>query len=95
MPISNTGLNIFYYKDVKEQQFSIPLFSDKEYNLNKNVRKRTFYSNNDNNNKFNNRHSENKEILRYDNPISCPNCGQNIDIAKMSILYDQIDKFEK
>jgi len=95
MPISNTGLNIFYYKDVKEQQFSIPLFSDKEYNLNKNVRKRTFYSNNDNNNKFNNKHSDNKEILRYDNPISCPNCGQNIDIAKMSILYDQMDKFEK
>ena len=96
MPISNTGLNIFYYKDVKEQQFSIPLFSDKEYNLNKNVRKRTFYSNIDNNNnKFNNKLSEDKEILRYDNPISCPNCGQNIDIAKMSILYDQMDKFEK
>ena len=95
MPISNTGLNIFYYKDVKEQQFSIPLFSDKEYNLNKNVRKRTFFSNDDNNNKFNNKLSEDKEVLRYDNPISCPNCGQNIDIAKMSILSDQMDKFEK
>lgn len=95
MPISNTGLNLFYFKDVKEQQFTIPLFSDKENNLHKNVRKRTFYSNDDNNNKFNNKHSEDKEILRYDNPISCPNCGQSIDIAKMSILFDQMDKFEK
>ena len=91
MPISNTGINIFYYKDTKEQQF-IPLFSDSEIILDKNIKKRTFYKNEKENN-FNNLE---KEIMRVDNTISCNICGKKLDIAKLTINFEQMNsKFEK
>ena len=86
MPISNTGLNLFYYKDTKEQQFNIPLF---DTNLSKIVKKRTFLKNDDKN-----INSENKEILRFDNSINCM-CGKSLDIAKLTLCFEDMNKFEK
>ena len=92
MSISNTGINIYYYKDTKEQQ-TIPLFSDPNNNLDKNLKKRSFYSN-DNKDKDINDNLE-KEILRFDNNVHCNVCGKKIDIAKLTVCYDKMDKFEK
>ena len=86
MPISNTGLNLFYYKDTKEQQFNIPLF---DTNLSKIVKKRTFLKNDDKN-----INSENKEILRFDNSINGM-CGKSLDIAKLTLCFEDMNIFEK
>ena len=92
MPISNTGIILFYYKDIKEQEFNIPLFSSKENNLDKNIHQRTFFSKDY---KINDKFIGQKEVVRFDNPITCNNCGQKIDIAKMTIIFDQMKKYEK
>ena len=93
MPISNTGINIFYYKDTKEQQF-IPLFSDSDNILEKNIKKRTFFKNDNNGNNLNN--TLEKEILRLDSKINCNICGKAIDIAKLTVCFEQMNnKFEK
>ena len=87
VPISNTGLILYYYKDNKEQHFSIPLF---DTNLSKKVKKRTFLKNDNKNITL-----ENKEIIRFDNCITCHICGKNLDIAKLTLCFEEMNKFEK
>ena len=92
MPISNTGLILNYYKDNKEQQFSIPLFDDAENPLSKNLKKRTFFKDGYINNNENN---GTEEIMRIDNTLSCNYCAKKLDIAKLTISFEQMDKYEK
>ena len=88
VPISNTGLILYYYKDIKEQQFTIPLFTNSQNNLSKNIKKRTFFNNN-------NSKSEEKEIMRVDNITSCNICGKELDTAKLTIIFEEMKKYEK
>ena len=94
MPISNTGLNLFYYKDTKETEFNIPLLSEPQNNLSKDINKRTFLKKDDKNKSININY-EDKEILRVDNSISYNICGKHLDIAKLTICFGEMNKFEK
>ena len=89
MPISNTGLILFYYIDIKEPPFNFPSFSGQQNQLSKNVKNRTFFSGNNNN-------STNDEIeyMRFDNSIICNNCNYKLDIAKLTISFGNMTKFE-
>jgi hypothetical protein len=90
MPISNTGLILYYYKDNKEQQFNIPLFDN---NLSKKIKKRTFLKNFEGNKDKN--FLNEKEIIRFDNSIICNICGKTLDIAKLTLCFEEMNKFEK
>ena len=94
MPISNTGLNLFYYKDTKETEFNIPLFTDSENNLSKDINQRTFLKKDDKD-KNTNINYDDKEIMRIDDCISCNICGKHLDIAKLTICFEEMNKFEK
>ena len=88
MAISNTGINLCYYKDTKESQFNTSFFSENN-NLNEAIRRRTIYRDTDPN-----INSEEKEFLIFDSTIYCINCGKQLDIIKMTLNFDEMKKFE-
>ena len=86
MPISNTGIILSYYKDNKEKQINVSLFSEQN-DLNNIIKKRTILK--DDNNNY-----DEKEILRIDNEINCNICGKELDIVKLTVNFDEMKKFE-
>jgi hypothetical protein len=92
IPISNTGLNLFYYKNIKEQPFNFPLLSEIKNDFSKNIKQRTFFSGN---NSIYNSGNDEIEYLRIDNSIICNNCNNKMDIAKLTINFGNMTKFEK
>ena len=92
--ISNTGINLFYYKNNKEHSIIIPEITDKDFNE---IHPRTFSWNNTKGGYIisDNESVNEIETVRFDDNLTCPKCKKEIDLAKLTLNFKKMNKEQK
>ena len=92
--ISNTGINLYYYKNNREQTIIVPEITDKDL---KEIHPRTFSWNNKKSGYIisDNESINEIETVRFDDSLTCPKCKKELDLAKLTLNFKKMNKEPK